>query len=157
MGCAKGWQSPGTLAAGAAKKEAFRSATPLQKMIISDIWDRHALRAEWGTINDGRAVLSRLTGSVGSGYSSVTMEAEATTKTSSYKKGDLCPLVSEQVSLPNPGTRQLHVRDLATSAWHYIEHAKSLMIRGSGEVDWERYENTKRATPTRPSETRRPG
>ena len=145
VGCMRGWQSPGPLGTNCAKSKDWEKASPLQKQIISDIWDRHAARAEWGTISDGRTALSRLSGATGSGYFSTT-RMKATSNTSIYKKGDLCPLVAEKVSLPNPGTRQLIVRDLSTCAGHYIEHFQRLMIKGSGEVDWERYDNTKSYT-----------
>eukprot|EP00972_Heterocapsa_arctica_P066243 9772004-Heterocapsa_arctica.AAC.1 len=43
-------------------KKAWKQCTGLQLEIISEIWRRHAVRAEWGSINDGKAVSDRLSG-----------------------------------------------------------------------------------------------
>ena len=48
-----------------------------------------------------------------------------------------------QVSLPSPGTTPLRVQDLSACAGSYIDSYEKLMIKSSGEVDWERYEATK--------------
>ena len=147
-GCANGWLSPAPLKAEEEAKERWTSSSPLQRKIISDIWDRHAKRAGWGNINDGQAALSRLRETAGSGYFSTTRrlttsKAASPSEVKTFKKGDLCPLHAEQVSLPSPGTVPLRVQDLSCCAGSYIDSCQTLMIRSAGEVDWEKYESTK--------------
>ena len=86
----------------------WMTSTPLQKRLVTEAWDLQAARAGWGTINDGRAALSRLAGGSPTDYfakGSTTATASASKTTTTLRKGDLCPLKADQVSLPAPGTR----------------------------------------------------
>ena len=44
----------------------------MQRKIVNEMWARHALRADWGSINDGRAVLNCLYGEITSGTTTTT-------------------------------------------------------------------------------------
>ena len=49
-------------------RSGWAKATPLQKEIVEALWDKMAARAQWGTINDGRALLGQLKAGI-PGYS----------------------------------------------------------------------------------------
>ena len=123
----------------------WNEATGLQKKVVQDIWDRHARLGAWGSISDGRAVLRRLRGSDSSGYGvggSCGSRATSTT-TPVFKKGDLCRMVADQVSLPPPGAAGLSLMDLSVTAAPYLASFESRMLEDPKEVDWERYEGIK--------------
>ena len=44
----------------AAAVRAWGAATPLQRRVVADLWDRHAQRAAWVSTNSGEAAVRRL-------------------------------------------------------------------------------------------------
>ena len=93
----------------------WQRATPLQQSIVVQIWDR---LADWGAIADGRAVLGRLGAGRMMDYGGVGQTARTTGR---LKKGDLCDLLAEQVSVPRRGVRGLPISKLSAAATPYLE------------------------------------
>ena len=58
------------------------------------------------------------------------------------KKGDLCKMVADEVSVPAAGTKGLKVADLSPAALPYLQDVEGLMLRAPDEADWVKYEAT---------------
>ena len=88
--------------------EEWRRATPLQKRMVSEMWDLQATRAGWGSLGDGWSVLTRLGAAGPGGYGlarSTDDKRDGDTACAVPKqKGDMCPLVPELVALPPAGS-----------------------------------------------------
>ena len=74
-------------------------ATPLQKEIAEQLRGERSRRVGWGTVNDGRALLSQLRSGL-PGYNGGMGEAGKSNK----KKGAMWRLVAEDVALPGRAT-----------------------------------------------------
>ena len=118
----------------------WSSATPTQRTIINELWSKLVQRADWGSISDGRAVLGRLGAGRMMDYGGVGQTARTTGR---LKKGDLCDLLAEQVSVPRRGVRGLPISKLSAAATPYLENVAGLMLKTDDEIDWDKYHGMK--------------
>ena len=109
----------------------------MQKEIVEQLWDKMARRAGWGTVSDGRALLSQLRSGL-PGYSGGMGEAGQ-----SKKKGAMWRLVAEDVALPGsnnvlvePGTHSPTVRA-------FLDDPGRHRLLDPARVDWDAYQAVK--------------
>ena len=138
-------------------REPWSSVTLLQGSILSDSWNRHEEKAEWGLLSDGFSILSEL-GAVGlGGYPSGSCEnrtakepAEMTSghstgkkKATTLERGDVCSLDPSEVSLPPVGSVPVAVVYLSSTGAPYLSDVEKYMMKNDGEVEWDRYHKIK--------------
>ena len=118
------------------KEESDRAAPP-QRRVVTDLWNRHHDRAGWGSVTDGRAALRRLGHGKVLGPYGQAQGAGSTIDKGKLGRGDVCPLVPEEVDLPPPGAKPVPVVQLSRSARPFLEKAEILMMKADSEADWE--------------------
>ena len=117
--------------------EEWDLAAPPQRRIVTNLWSRHQDRADWGSVTDGRAALRRLGNGKVLGPYGQAQGTGSTIDKGKLGRGDVCPLVPEEVDLPPPGAKPVPVVQISRSARPFPEKAEILMMKPDGKVDCE--------------------
>ena len=106
----------------------WRSATPVQKQLATRVagsWKRWFATSD---AHDGAFSLATL------------LRTTNATGTQVAQRGDMCPCVPPEVSLPPPGTTPVDLGDVAPSVKPYLANMETDMLLTDEEVDWDEYE-----------------
>ena len=113
-------------------KEEWARASPAQRSIVQRPWDAHAnWMCKAGTV-DGFISLRAM----------LKDREDPKLKMDLLQRGDVCPLVPKEVSLPPPGTTPVALTSVAPSTKHYLDDMESMLLPDE-EIDWDEYDNIK--------------
>ena len=115
-------------------RSGWEKATPLQKEIVTDLWDKMVARAQWGSINDGRALLGQLRAGL-PGYSDGMAEAGP----GRLKKGAMWRLVARDVALPGMDNRLVNPAEHSRTVRAFLEEPGRHMLLDPAAINWEAY------------------
>ena len=116
-------------------KQRWSAITRKQKDILKWVWDAHV---RWGSSladSSDQAALEGVLRAVPTAFRSGPPRGQDL----GHFRGDLCPCVAEEVSLPPPGATPVQIIKLAPDAAEFLNNFKELMLRPDEDVGWEEY------------------
>jgi hypothetical protein len=116
---------------------AWKEASAAQREIVSDLWKQNLSRATWGGLTDGIAALRRCGKSGSGGYTHVSGGEEAVTASvlsPALVRGQVCPLIPENVSVPPPGTIPIDLIKVSQTGRPFLDNVEKMMVLDGDKV-----------------------
>ena len=117
----------------------MESSTAPQRKLVTYLWETQVRWAAEEECVEGGVALESLLRAVPAGLRS----QPAAACTAESVRGDVCPCLAEEVSLPPAGSVPVPIASISPEAAEFFESWEKSMLLPDEEVDWDAYERLK--------------